>query len=253
MKRAEPGRTPDAENTVALGTDGARALSSPDPRPPTPAWYEPVKRGLDVGIAVAVLGLLAPLWGIVALAIRLTSPGPVLYRGVVVGRNGRPFTYNKFRSMRVSTDDTLHKRFVEGYVRGDRPFALETDTKTGKQRAVYKVVRDPRVTSVGRILRATSLDEIPQLINVLRGEMSVIGPRPPVYYEYEMYDDWARQRLAVRPGITGLAQVEARGTASFSEMVKLDLEYIRRRSLWLDLTILLRTVLVVVLRKGYTG
>lgn len=223
-----------------------------DLQPPERAWlrpddvrrsraYELAKRALDVSVAALVLAGLAPLWLLLAGLVRLTSPGPALYRSTVIGRHGRPFTYYKLRTMVVGGDDTVHRRFIAGYVQSDRPFTAEADPATGQRREVYKVVGDRRVTLLGRWLRRTSLDEAPQLINVLRGEMSLVGPRPPVPYEYELYDDWARQRLLVRPGITGLAQVQARGTASFSAMVALDLAYIRQRSLRLDLRILLAT------------
>lgn len=206
------------------------------------SWaYEATKRALDVTIAALVLGGLAPLWLLLAALVRLTSPGPALYRGTVVGRGGRPFTYYKLRTMAADSEASVHRAFIAGYVRADRPYTEELDPATGQRRPVYKVVGDQRITPLGRWLRRTSLDEVPQLLNVLRGEMSLVGPRPPVLYEYELYDDWAKQRLLVRPGITGLAQVRARGRASFSQMVALDLAYIRQRSLWLDLRILLAT------------
>ncbi|MBI2322842.1 MAG: sugar transferase [Chloroflexi bacterium] len=203
--------------------------------------YEATKRALDVTIAALVLGGLAPLWLLLAALVRLTSPGPALYRGTVVGRGGRPFTYYKLRTMAADGDASTHRAFIAGYVRADQPFAEAVDAATGQHRPVYKVLGDERVTPLGRWLRRTSLDEVPQLVNVLRGEMSLVGPRPPVLYEHELYDDWAKQRLLVRPGITGVAQVRARGRASFSQMVALDLAYIRQRSLWLDLRILLAT------------
>jgi lipopolysaccharide/colanic/teichoic acid biosynthesis glycosyltransferase len=226
---------------------------SPGVTPGGGLLYLAAKRGIDLLISGLVLGALLPLWLLVALAIRLTSVGPALFRNEVVGRDGRVFTYYKFRTMYVGQDDSHHRRFLEGYVRGDQPYAVERDPVTGEGRKIFKVVGDRRVTPLGRLLRRLSLDEIPQLINVLRGNMSVVGPRPPVLYEYRLYDDAVKRRLTVRPGITGLAQVSKRGTASFSEMVAYDLDYIRRRSLLLDLAIMVRTIPAVLFGRGHTG
>jgi lipopolysaccharide/colanic/teichoic acid biosynthesis glycosyltransferase len=148
--------------------------------------------------------------------------------------------------MQHRNDDSAHRAFLEQYVKQNRPFAVERDPATGEERPVFKVTRDPRVTAIGRLLRRTSLDEIPQLINVLRGEMSVVGPRPPIEFEYQLYDDATRARLAVLPGLTGLAQVRGRGRVSFAEMVVLDRAYIARRSLLLDVQIMLATARVLV-------
>lgn len=215
--------------------------------------YRATKRTLDAVVATGVLVGLAPAWFLVALAIRITSPGPALFRNQVVGRNGRIFTYFKFRTMYVGQDDAHHRAFIEGYVRGDRPYAVQRDPRTGGERKIYKVINDQRVTPLGRYLRRFSIDEVPQFINVLKGDMSVVGPRPPVLHEYALYDAYARQRLAVQPGITGLAQISRRGTASFSEMVADDLDYIRRRSLWLDLQVMVQTIPAMLFGRGYTG
>jgi len=196
-------------------------------------------------LAAALLVGLSPLWLAIALVIKLTSAGPVLFRAPVVGLNGRVFEYYKFRTMYVGGDDTEHVSWIEAFVRGDRPF-----TRGANGVPVYKVIDDPRVTWAGRWLRRSSLDEIPQLLNVLRGEMNIVGPRPPVPYEYGLYGPNERRRLAVKPGITGLYQVRKRGRASFSEMLGLDLEYIRRRSLWFDLQLLARTPWVVLTTGG---
>jgi lipopolysaccharide/colanic/teichoic acid biosynthesis glycosyltransferase len=211
------------------------------------ALYEPLKRVLDLGVAGATLVALAPLLALAAAAIKLTSPGPVLYRGTVIGRWGRPFTYYKLRTMVVDGDDSAHRHFIEAYVTGDG--AQENRARPASD-IPYKLVNDPRITPVGRILRKTSLDEVAQLINVIRGEMSIVGPRPPVPYEYRLYADSHKQRLTVLPGITGLAQVRARSRASFEEMVAIDLEYIGQRSLWADLAIMARTVVVVLCGRG---
>lgn len=191
-------------------------------------------------IAFAAIVVLAPLWFVVAIAIKLTSPGPILFRTPIIGQGGRPFVYNKFRTMQMGGDDAEHRRWVRAWVFADRPYARD-----GDGRPVFKLTNDPRVTRVGRWLRRTSIDEMPQLINVLRGEMNVVGPRPPVVYEYGLYGPRARRRVAVKPGITGLYQVRRRGRATFSEMLELDLEYVRRRSLWLDLSIIAHTPLAI--------
>ena len=210
-----------------------------------PAGYAAAKRALDVAVVLVVLVIGLPVWLLIALLIKLTSPGPVFYRGTVIGRGGRPFRYYKFRTMVAGGDNTAHKQWLEQFVKQDAAFAEDA---SGKK--VFKVVDDPRITKVGRILRKLSLDEVPQMLNVLAGDMSLVGPRPPVPYEYEHYDDWARQRLSVPPGITGLYQVTARSQVGFSGMVAIDLDYIRRRSLWLDLQIMLKTPIVMLLGKG---
>jgi lipopolysaccharide/colanic/teichoic acid biosynthesis glycosyltransferase len=215
--------------------------SDPFAVPPAHPGYDQLKRTMDLAIAVLVLVALAPLWLVVACAIKLTSRGPVLYSRTVVGRGGRPFVYYKFRTMRHGNDDSAHRAFLQSYVTENRPFAVETDERTGEQKSIFKVVGDPRVTPIGKLLRKSSLDEIPQLLNVLKGEMSVVGPRPPIEFEYQLYDEATKTRLGVLPGITGWAQVRGRGNLSFAEMCALDLEYIRRRSTFLDLKIIVAT------------
>ncbi len=210
-----------------------------------PAGYAAAKRALDVALVLLVLLVGLPIWLLIALWIKLTSPGPVFYRGTVIGRGGAPFRYYKFRTMIAGGDNTAHKQWLEQFVKADAAFS---EDPSGKK--VFKVVNDPRITSAGRVLRKLSLDEVPQMLNVLSGEMSLVGPRPPVPYEYEHYDDYAKQRLSVPPGITGLYQVTARSQVGFSGMLAIDLDYIRRRSLWLDLQIMLKTPLVMLLGKG---
>ena len=210
-----------------------------------PAGYAAAKRTLDVALVLFVLLVGLPIWLLIALLIKLTSPGPVFYRGTVIGRGGVPFRYYKFRTMVAGGDNTAHKQWLEQFVKQDAAFVEDA---SGNK--VFKVVNDPRITSVGRWLRKLSVDEVPQMLNVLRGDMSLVGPRPPVPYEYEHYDDWARQRLSVPPGITGLYQVTARSQVGFSGMVAIDLDYIRRRSLWLDMQIMLKTPLVMLLGQG---
>jgi lipopolysaccharide/colanic/teichoic acid biosynthesis glycosyltransferase len=208
--------------------------------------YERAKRVLDVSVALTSLIVLSPLLLLMALVIKLTSPGPVFFRGTVHGRYGVPFTWHKFRTMRVDTDDDIHRKFIEAYVGegrgGDGP-------ATG-EKGLYKLTPDPRVTPIGQILRKTSLDEMAQMFDVLRGHMSIVGPRPPVPYEYQMYTEEDMHRLSVLPGITGLAQVRARSKCSFAEMVALDRAYIANRSILFDLRIILETIWVVLRGKG---
>jgi lipopolysaccharide/colanic/teichoic acid biosynthesis glycosyltransferase len=207
--------------------------------------YERAKRVLDITVALTSLLLLSPLLLLMSIAIKLTSRGPIFYRSIVHGRYGVPFSWHKFRTMVADGDDSIHRQFIESYVsesRGGAP-AKAAD-------GLYKLTPDPRVTRIGALLRKSSLDEMAQMLDVLRGHMSVVGPRPPVPYEYQMYTEEDLDRLSVLPGITGLAQVRARSKCSFAEMVALDREYIANRSLWLDLRIMLETILVVLLRKG---
>lgn len=192
------------------------------------------KRGLDIALSAMALGVLAPILGAVALAIRVESRGPVLFRQRRVGLYGRKFTLLKFRSMYEDAEARLAE--VAHLNEMDGP--------------VFKIRRDPRVTSIGRILRRLSLDELPQLVNVLRGEMSLVGPRPPVPTEVERYQAWQRRRLSVKPGLTCLWQVSGRSQVSFQRWMRLDLQYIDNWSLWLDLKILARTVPVVLGAKG---
>jgi lipopolysaccharide/colanic/teichoic acid biosynthesis glycosyltransferase len=180
---------------------------------------------------------------ICAAVIYLDSPGPVLFRQQRIGLYGRPFTFLKFRSMRVDADSAPHRQFATAFIQGK---AQPQPSDSGQ---LYKLVRDRRVTRVGHFLRRSSLDELPQLWNVLRGEMSLVGPRPPIPYEVECYRPEHLRRLTVKPGITGLWQVSGRSATTFEQMVALDVAYIRRRSLLLDLSILWRTVPVVLLRK----
>ncbi len=210
-----------------------------------PPGFRTFKRAVDVGVSLLVFVIGLPLWLLIALLIKLTSRGPVFYKGVVVGKGGVSFHYFKFRTMIVGGDNTAHKEWLEKFVKEDAAFE---DAETGQK--IFKVVNDPRVTSVGRWLRKLSLDEAPQMLNVLRGEMSLIGPRPPVPYEYEHYADTAKQRLSVTPGISGLYQVTARSQVGFSEMLAIDLDYIRRRSIGLDLWIMFRTPIVMLKGEG---
>ncbi len=205
-----------------------------------------IKRALDIAVSLAVLVLLSPLLVLIAIAIKLTSPGPVLFRGTVHGLNGVPFTYYKFRSMVAGGDTGAHKEFIKKYVTQGKGHVDES----GKE--VFKLTGDKRVTTIGKIIRRVSIDEVPQMINVLRGEMSLVGPRPPVPYEYELYDETKKQRLVVKPGITGLNQVRRRSQSTFEQMYADDLEYIRAQSILLDLRIMVKTPWVMLFGVGPT-
>lgn len=198
------------------------------------------KRLSDVIIAAAALTVLSPLWLIIALLIKLDSRGPVFYKQERVGMDGRIFLFYKFRSMRTDSDDAKHREYQQRYIAG-KPEANLGD----QEQPIYKLASDARVTRVGGWLRRLSLDELPQLFNVLRGDMSVVGPRPPIPYEVEAYDLWHRKRLDMKPGLTGLWQVSGRNRLPFDEMVRLDLYYIENWSLLLDLKIILRTLPVM--------
>ncbi len=200
-------------------------------------------RALDFVVALILLVALFPLMLVIAAAIRIESPGPSLFRQRRIGRSLAPFTLNKFRTMRQGVGHEVHREFVLSLIAGQEPPAAE-----GKPR--FKLASDDRVTRVGRVLRQTSLDELPQLWNVVRGEMSLVGPRPPIPYEVEHYPPHWFKRFAVKPGVTGLWQVSGRSELTLEEMIALDVEYVRRRSPWLNIWILLRTVPVVLSRRG---
>jgi lipopolysaccharide/colanic/teichoic acid biosynthesis glycosyltransferase len=204
--------------------------------------YDALKRLLDILVASIALILLSPILFAVAIAIKLDSPGPAIFVQRRVGKNGRLFDFYKFRSMRVdSGNDQAHRRFAEAYINGDNPEDLLHDEKS----PLFKPTNGNNVTRIGKLMRATSLDELPQLLNVLKGDMTLVGPRPSIYYEVDLYRDWHRRRLEVTPGLTGYAQINGRSSLRFDEIVSLDVEYIEARSLWLDLKILLLTVPVV--------
>jgi lipopolysaccharide/colanic/teichoic acid biosynthesis glycosyltransferase len=215
------------------------------PRPVAASLLAALRRTLDTTIALLVLLVLAPLLLVIAVAIRLDSPGSPIFRQTRLGRGERPFTVNKFRTMRSAADCEPHRAYVRELIARGREAAAH-----GDERPLFKLAVDDRVTRSGRLLRDWSLDELPQLWNVVRGEMALVGPRPVIAYEAEHYPDWYRERFAVAPGMTGLWQVSGRNERTYEEMVTLDVEYARRRSLRLDLTILLKTVWVVVSRKG---
>jgi len=205
------------------------------------------KRAVDVVGALVGLAVFAPVMAITALAVKLTSPGPVIFQQTRIGAKGVPFSFYKFRSMRVDNDDRIHRDYVKSLIQGKH---TEVDQGGGAQ-PLYKLKADPRITAVGSFIRKTSLDELPQFFNVLKGDMSLVGPRPPLPYEVEQYQSWHLRRvLDVKPGITGLWQVEGRSRTSFDDMVRLDLQYSSKASLGLDFLIMLRTFKSVVQSSG---
>ena len=201
-------------------------------RPVSTGWQRAAKRLIDVAVAGAVLIIGSPIWLLVALAIKLDSPGPVLFSQERIGYRSQPFQFLKFRSMHIDAEQRLANLRAK---HGDR---------------IFKNKEDPRRTRVGRIIRPTSIDEIPQLINVLRGEMSLVGPRPLPPYESRNYNDWERRRFDATPGMTGLWQVRGRSDITFDEMVLMDLYYVENWSLRLDLQTMLRTIPAVLMRRG---
>jgi lipopolysaccharide/colanic/teichoic acid biosynthesis glycosyltransferase len=206
-----------------------------------------VKRMMDVTGSLVLLALLSPVFFLIAAAIKLTSSGPVLFRQQRIGEHGTPFTFLKFRSMHANNDSSQHKEYVRQLIAGQ----AAKNPANGNGEGVFKLTNDPRITPVGSFLRRTSLDELPQFVNVLRGEMSLVGPRPPVPYEVEAYATWHRRRLLeAKPGITGLWQVHGRSRVGFDEMVRLDLRYARQSSPWLDVKILLQTPKAVIAGNG---
>jgi lipopolysaccharide/colanic/teichoic acid biosynthesis glycosyltransferase len=199
-----------------------------------------LKRTLDVVLSMAAIVLGAPLFLGIAILVKCTSEGPVLFRQKRIGQCGKEFLFLKFRSMYANNDPTIHKEYIRSLI------AKRVDGSGG-----FKMVNDPRITPLGRFLRKSSLDELPQFINVLRGEMSLVGPRPPIRYEFESYSLWHRRRiLEAKPGITGIWQVQGRSRTTFDEMVRMDLRYIRDQSLWLDVKILFRTPLAMISGDG---
>jgi lipopolysaccharide/colanic/teichoic acid biosynthesis glycosyltransferase len=213
-------------NTVMARGVGAKRME--------PAY----KRPFDVVMGTLLLVLSLPLFALIALLVKVTSHGPVLFCQERLGQHGRPFIAYKFRTMYHNADATPHREYFKQYLRGA--------PAPGQPGDIYKLRRDPRITPIGGVLRRLGLDELPQLINVVKGDMSLVGPRPPLAYEVEHYSQYHLQRLAVKPGITGLWQIRGRDVVDFETMVAMDLEYIERQSLALDLALLLLTIPAVV-------
>jgi lipopolysaccharide/colanic/teichoic acid biosynthesis glycosyltransferase len=207
--------------------------------------YDAVKRALDVVVSLALLIVLAPIFAIIAALVKLNSVGPMFFRQERIGHGMKPFSILKFRTMHVNADHGVHHEFVSSFIKSG------AIAQAAGKKGMFKITNDPRVTPVGRILRKMSLDELPQLWNVLRGEMSLVGPRPPLRYEVEEYQPWhCRRVFEAKPGVTGLWQVKGRSRTTFDEMVRLDLRYAKARSLWTDVKILLATPAAVIAGKG---
>jgi lipopolysaccharide/colanic/teichoic acid biosynthesis glycosyltransferase len=206
-----------------------------------------VKRFIDIVGSLLALIMFSPVFLVIAAAIKLTSEGPVLFRQERVGLWGENFVFLKFRSMYVRQGENPHKEYIEKLIQKN-----ESANGSGNgEETVFKLKDDPRITPIGHFLRKSSLDELPQFVNVLRGEMSLVGPRPPIPYEVEIYDTWHRMRLlSVKPGITGLWQVMGRSSTTFDEMVRLDVRYVTEWSIWQDIKIILKTPWVVIMGKG---
>jgi lipopolysaccharide/colanic/teichoic acid biosynthesis glycosyltransferase len=237
-----------------VNLDGPHPVIVSDMRSRDKDFYFACKRCIDVVVAATLLCLLLPLMLLIAVLIKLDSRGPVLFVQERVGAKRRSrdghivwetctFPFHKFRSMYQNADQSLHKAYVREFVRGSAEL-------TNQSQHQFKLANDPRVTRIGRILRKTSLDELPQLINVLKGDMSLVGPRPVPVYEVAQYQAKHYERLAALPGITGLWQVKGRGQVTFEEMIRLDIEYVENQSLWLDAKILFLTIPAVLSGRG---
>jgi len=205
--------------------------------------YPLIKRVVSTIIAAVLLVLLAPLFLLFTLAIRLDSPGPALFRQTRIGKDGKPFSFYKFRSMYHDIDRSAHQAFLKDFVKGK---IQENSDKPN----FFKPAQASQITRVGRLLRKTSLDELPQLLNILKGEMSFIGPRPNVPAEVEAYSEWHARRLAVLPGVTGWAQVNGRSSISFDQIARFDIEYIENESFLMDLKVVLATIPAVLRGHG---
>jgi lipopolysaccharide/colanic/teichoic acid biosynthesis glycosyltransferase len=230
---------PDDENTGRKPSEHGFS-AGPDTKG-TDGRSATLKRVVDVSGSVVALLVLSPVFLSIAVLIKATSKGPVFFRQKRIGQAGTEFTFLKFRSMHVNSDPAIHQEYVRKLISQE---LTEAD-------GTYKIKNDPRVTPIGRFLRKSSLDELPQFINVLKGEMSLVGPRPPIPYEFENYSLWHRRRiLEARPGLTGVWQVAGRSRTTFDEMVRMDLRYIREQSLWLDVKILFKTPLAVLKGDG---
>ncbi|MBD3422056.1 MAG: exopolysaccharide biosynthesis polyprenyl glycosylphosphotransferase [Chitinivibrionales bacterium] len=204
-----------------------------------------LKRVLDIGGSLTAIILFSPFFLIIPILIKLTSKGPVIFKQERVGRSGKLFKFMKFRSMYVNNDSSKHREFVAQFI------ANKIKAEDPGEKVTFKIKDDPRITRIGKILRATSLDEFPQFFNVLKGDMSLVGPRPPIPYEVDEYDVWHKRRvLEVKPGITGPWQIYGRSKTTFDTMVRMDINYIKNWSLWLDIKIIIKTPLVMLFDRG---
>ena len=202
------------------------------------------KRALDVLLSGLAMLVLSPALAVIALLVRRSSPGPIFFVQERIGKNGIPFKFYKFRTMVHNSDDAIHRQFAAMFINGG------SDTEKKDSGKVFKMTNDPRVTAIGRWLRKTSLDELPQLWNILKGEMTIVGPRPPIAYELDHYLPWHHERLRVTPGLTGLWQVSGRSNVPFEEMVRLDIHYINSWTILEDVRIILKTIPVVLRGSG---
>jgi len=220
--------------------------------------YYAAKRMLDIAVSSLLLVLLSPLMLLTALMIFLYSPGPIFFIQERVGAKRQQygkhsywkkvnFRCYKFRTMKINADPSIHQAYVKALIANDQN---QMTALQGEATGTHKLIHDTRIIRPGIILRKLSIDELPQLWNVLCGDMSLVGPRPAIPYEVEMYKPWHRRRLAAQPGITGLQQVTARCTTDFEQQVRLDIEYIENQSIWLDLKIMLQTPLAIISTKG---
>ncbi|MEM7330584.1 MAG: sugar transferase [Chloroflexota bacterium] len=220
-----------------------------------------LKRCMDITIVLFSLLLIAPLLLLIAILVKFDSPGPVIFVQKRVGSRRvfdgekwvfEPYQFNmyKFRSMKLGVSSKIHREFMKAYIHGDEEKLDQIRSERQKEKAQYKIVNDPRVTKLGLFLRKSSLDELPQLLNVLKGEMSLVGPRPAIPYEVELYKPWHHQRLETMQGITGLWQVKGRSQTTFDDMVSLDIEYIHSRSIRQDISLLLSTIPASLYGKG---
>lgn len=207
-----------------------------------PEWSR--KRRVDLLLSSVALIVLSPLFLIVAIGIKISSRGPVIFKQKRIGKDGRPFDFYKFRSMHVGNSDSRHREYVQDFIKNNNSHCERGDIK------VFKITDDPRIFRFGKFIRKTSIDEFPQFFNVLKGDMSLVGPRPCLDYEWQCYEPWHKERLKGLPGCTGLWQTLGRSTVTFEEMVILDLYYISNMSLWMDLRIVLQTLPVIFLGRG---
>lgn len=212
------------------------------------SWFKLLlKRGVDIIGSIIGIIIFMPVMLMAALAVKSTSSGPIIFRQIRLGKQGTPFNFYKFRSMQVNLDDNIHREYIHNFINGSHTKVNQGD----KEKPFYKIKLDPRITKVGRFIRKTSIDELPQFFNVLKGDMSLVGPRPPLPYEVEKYQAWHLQRiLEMKPGITGLWQVEGRSKAEWDDSVRLDIRYIQNWSLLLDVKILFRTIETVLKCRG---
>jgi len=208
-----------------------------------------LKRSFDIATSSAAILLFSPLFLFIALGIKLSSKGPVIFKQQRIGMNGKPFDFYKFRSMHIDPNDNRHKNFIKSFIAADQDKPTEKRREKSDLR-IFKIKDDPRIFPLGKFIRKTSIDEFPQFFNVLKGDMSLVGPRPCPTYEWDFYDDWHKKRLNILPGCTGIWQAMGRSTVSFEEMVLLDLYYVNNASLLLDLKILLKTIPVILLGRG---